>query len=171
MAHPIKELAKLTTKSKQIDGMGFGGQAPDNLEVAAMLAMANPDTGKKLHRHAYYLARYLYADDKYSGVHVKSGVLSIMVKSDLKIPEVGLLRLINCAVKEIRSPVMRLNRETGEMEIRPTSKREICRRLGIKNGRLPTNIDEAYSAILQQLFEWNSEALRHISATMDDEAA
>tara|TARA_B100001063_G_scaffold246739_1_gene287320 strand:+ start:9781 stop:10296 length:516 start_codon:yes stop_codon:yes gene_type:complete len=171
MAHPIKELAKLTAKSKQIDGMGFSGEAPDNLEVAAMLAMANPDTGKKLNRHAYYLARFIYADDKYSGVQVKSGVLSIMVKSDLKIPEVGLWRLINCAVKEIRSPVMRLNRETGEMEIRPTSKREICRRLGIKNGRLPTNIDEAYSAILQQLFEWNSEALRHISATMDDEAA
>lgn len=169
MAHPIKELAKLTTKSKQIDGMGFGGQAPDNLEVAAMLAMANPDTGKKLHRHAYYLARLLYADDRYSGVIVKSGLLSVMTNADLDIPDFSLKRLVSCAIYEIQSPAMKLNRKTNQQEVKPLSKVEICRRLKIKGNKLPPKIDEAYSAILQKLFEWNSDALSHLRAAMRDE--
>lgn len=169
MAHPIKELAKLTTKSKQVDGMGFGGQAPDNLEVAAMLAMAHPDTGKKLDRHAYYLARFLYADDRYSRVLVKAGVLSMITNAGLELPDITLAKLINCAINEIKSPAMRLNRDTGEQEVKPVSKVEICRRLKIKGNKLPPKIDEAYSAILEQLFEWNSMALGHLRAAMKEE--
>lgn len=171
MACPEKELAKLTTKSKQIDGMGFGGEAPDNLEVAAMLAMAHPDTGKKLDRHAYYLARLIYADDRYSGVLVKAGTLSVITNAGLELPDITLAKLINCAINEVKSPAMRLNRDTGEQEVKPVSKVEICRRLKIKGNKLPPKIDQAYSAILQKLYEWNSEALSHLRAAMSEDAA
>jgi len=172
MAHPIRELSRMTTKSKQIDGMWFGGTAPDVNEVAGALAMAHPDTGNKLNRHAYYLARLLYADDRSSRVHVKAGVMGVMVEKEIDLPDVSVAKLINCAIKEIQRPIMRLNRKTGEQELKPTSKSEICRRLGIKGNKLPAKIEDAYNAILQQLFDWNSSALSHVSAAMrEDEAA
>lgn len=172
MSHPIRELARMTTKSKQIDGMGFGGTAPDVNEVAGALAMRHPETQLKLDRHAYYLARLLYADDRDSRVHVKVGVMAVMTKSDIDLPGTAIARLINCAIKEIQSPIMRLNRKTGEQEVKPVSKSEICRRLKIKGNKLPTKVEEAYNAILQQLFTWNDMALRHVNAAMrEDEAA
>lgn len=172
MAHPIRDIGRMTTKSKQIDGMGFSGTAPDVNEVAGALAMAHPDTGNKLNRHAYYLARLLYADDRSSRVHVKAGVMGVMVEKEIDLPDVSVAKLINCAIKEIQMPIMRLNRKTGEQELKPTSKSEICRRLGIKGNKLPVKIEDAYNAILQQLFDWNSSALSHVSAAMrEDEAA
>lgn len=172
MAHPIREISRMTTKSKQIDGMGFGGQAPDVNEVAGALGMRHPDTGEKLDRHAYYLARLLYADDKSSRVHVKAGVMNVMVESNIDLADVVIAKLINCAIKEIQSPIMRLNRKTGEQEVKPVSKSEICRRLEIKGNKLPTKVEDAYNAILQQLFTWNDIALRHVNAAMrEDEAA
>lgn len=172
MAHPIRELSRMTTKSKQIDGMPFGGQAPDVLVVAGALGMRHPDTGHKLERHAYYLARLLYADDKSSRVYVKAGVLDVMTKSNINLPDIAIARLINCAIKEIQSPIMRLNRQTGEQEVKPVSKSEICRRLDIKGNKLPTKVEEAYNAILKQLFTWNDMALSHVNAAMrEDEAA
>lgn len=162
----------MTTKSKQIDGMPFGGVAPDVLIVAGALAMRHPDTKEKLNRHAYYLARLLYADDRSSRVHVKAGVMNIMVEKGIDLPDISIARLINCAIKEIQSPIMRLNRKTGEQEVKPVSKSEICRRLEIKGNKLPTKVEEAYNAILQQLFTWNDMALRHVNAAMrEDEAA
>ena len=172
MAHPIRELSKMTTRSKNPDGMPFGGVAPDALEVAGALAMRHPDTGEKLIRHAYYLARLLYADDRNSRAHVKAGVMSVMIEKEIDLPDVSVAKLINCAIKEIQMPIMRLNRKTGEQEIKPTSKSEICRRLGVKGNKLPVKIEAAYNAIIQQLFTWNDLALRHISAAMrEDEAA
>lgn len=172
MAHPIRELARMATKSKQIDGMGFGGTAPDVNEVAGALAMRHPDTQEKLNRHAYYLARLLYADDKTSRVHVKAGVMCVMLEQEIDIADVTLAKLVNCAIKEIQSPVMRLNRKTGEPELKPTSKSELCRRLGIRGNKLPAKIHEAYGAILDQLYLWDAAAVSHVRAAMrGDEAA
>lgn len=172
MAHPIRELARMTTKSKQIDGMPFGGTAPDVNEVAGALAMRHPETQEKLNRHAYYLARLLYADDRSARVHVKAGVMAVMVEKGVDVPDIALARLINCAIKEIQSPVMRLNRETREQEVKPVSKSEICRRLDIKGNKLPRKIEEAYGLVSQQLHDWNSDALRHVRAAMrEDDAA
>lgn len=162
----------MTTRSKNPDGMTFGGVAPDVNEVAGALAMRHPDTGNKLDRHAYYLARLLYVDDASSRMYVKAGVLSLMVKADIELSNTLIVRLINCAIKEIQSPIMRLNRKTGEQEVKPVSKSEICRRLDIKGNKLPTKVEEAYNAIIQQLFTWNDMALRHVNAAMrEDEAA
>lgn len=172
MAHPIRELSRMTTKSKQIDGMPFGGVAPDVLTIAGALGMRHPDTGEKLDRHAYYLARLLYADDRSSRVHVKAGVMAMVTEKEIDLPNIDIIKLINCAIKEIQSPIMRLNRKTGEQEVKPVSKSEICRRLEIKGNKLPTKVEEAYNAILQQLFTWNDMALRHVNAAMrEDEAA
>lgn len=172
MAHPIRELARMTTKSKQIDGMPFGGTAPDVNEVAGALAMRHPDTQEKLNRHAYYLARLLYADDRSSRVHVKAGVMGVMVTKSIDLPDVTIAKLINCAISEIKSPIMRLNKASGEQEITPLSKREICRRINLKGNKLPIKVEDAYNAILLQLFEWNENALKHIYAAMrENEAA
>lgn len=172
MAHPIRELARMTTKSKQIDGMGFGGTAPDVNEVAGALAMRHPETQLKLDTHAYYLARLLYADDSSARVRVKAGLLNVMLKAELDVTDACLARMINCAVIEIQSPIMRLNRKTGEQEIKPTSKVQLCKRLGIKGNKLPVKISEAYNQVLEQLYYWNSEAISHVRATMrEDEAA
>ena len=98
--------------------------------------------------------------------------MSVMIEKEIDLPDVSVAKLINCAIKEIQSPIMRLNRKTGEQELKPTSKSEICRRLGIKGNKLPVKIEDAYNAILQQLFDWNSSALSHVSAAMrEDEAA
>lgn len=169
MAHPIREIGRMTTKSKQIDGMGFGGVAPDNNEVAGALAMPHPDTGEKLNRTAYYLARLLYADDRSSRVHVKAGVMSVMVAHEIDLPDITIARLINCAVKEIQEPAMRLNRKTGVQEVKPTSKSEICRRLGVKGNKLPRNVESAYGEILDQLFKWDSLAQSHVRAALRSE--
>jgi hypothetical protein len=67
---------------------------------------------------------------------------------------------------------MRLNRKTGEQEIKPTSKVQLCKRLGIKGNKLPAKISDAYNQVLEQLYLWNSEAISHVRATMrEDEAA
>lgn len=172
MAHPIREISRMTTKSKQIDGMGFGGVAPDVNEVAGALGMRNPNTGNKLNRHAYYLARLIYADDRSSRVQVKAGIMAVMSKCEIDLPDITVAKLINSAVREIQSPNMRFNRSTGEQEIKPVSKSEICRRLEIKGNKLPAKIEDAYNAILQQLFEWNDLALSHVNAAMrEGEAA
>ena len=158
----------MTTKSKQIDGMGFGGTAPDVNEVAGALAMRHPETQLKLDTHAYYLARLLYADDS----SARARLLNVMLKAELDVSNTFLLRMINCAIKEIQKPIMRLNRETGEQEIKPTSKVQLCKRLGIKGNKLPAKISEAYSQVLEQLYLWNSEAISHVRATMrEDEVA
>ena len=171
MANPIREIGRMTTKSKQIDGMGFGGNAPDVNEVAGALGMRHPITGKKLERAPYYLARLLYADDSSSRVHVKASLLNVMSTAGLDVTDITLNRLINCAIKELQTPVMRLNRKTGLQEQKPCSKSEICRRLCIKGNKLPVKISEAYNKTLQVLFAWNSDALRHVSAALEDEAA
>jgi hypothetical protein len=172
MAHPIRDIGRMTTKSKQIDGMGFGGTAPDVNEVAGALAMCHPDTGEKLNRCAYYLARLLYADDRSSRVHVKAGVMCMMLEKEVDLPDVTVAKLVNCALKEIQSPIMRLNRKTGVQELKPTSKSEICRRLDIKGNKLPDKISIAYNQTLEQLYLWNAAAISHVRAAMrEDEAA
>ena len=172
MSNPIRELARMTTKSKQIDGMPFGGTAPDVNEVAGALAMRPPETQLKLDKHAYYLARLLYADDSSARARVKAGLLNVMLKAELDVSNTCLLRMINCAIIEIKSPIMRLNRNTGEQEIKPTSKVQLCKRLVIKGNKLPVKISEAYNQVLEQLYLWNSEAISHVRATMrEDEAA
>jgi hypothetical protein len=172
MANPIREIGRMTTKSKQIDGMGFGGNAPDVNEVAGALGMKHPDTGKKLIRPAYYLARLLYADDPSSRVHVKASLLNVMSNASINITDITLNRLINCAIKEMQTPIMRLNRKTGVQELKPWSKSEICRRLDIKGNKLPAPISEAYNKIMAVVLTWNSDALSHVAAALrEDEAA
>ena len=95
MSNPIRELARMTTKSKQIDGMPFGGTAPDVNEVAGALAMRHPETQLKLDKHAYYLARLLYADDSSARARVKAGLLNVMLKAELDVSNTCLLRMIN----------------------------------------------------------------------------
>ena len=95
-----------------------------------------------------------------------------MLKAELDVSNTCLLRMINCAIIEIKSPIMRLNRNTGEQEIKPTSKVQLCKRLVIKGNKLPVKISEAYNQVLEQLYLWNSEAISHVRATMrEDEAA
>lgn len=174
MAHPIRELSRMTTRSKNPDGMPFGGVAPDVLTIAGALGMRHPDTGEKLDQNAYYLARILHAGDNTSLTRRKfrTGAVIKLIPLVSEVEGVIALKLFNCALKEIQSPIMRLNRKTGEQEVKPVSKSEICRRLDIKGNKLPTKVEEAYNAILQQLFDWNDMALRHVNAAMrEDEAA
>lgn len=174
MANPIREIGRMAPRTKQPDGMPSGGVAPDVLVVAGALAMRHPDTGYKLDRHAYYLARILYAGDNSPTTlrEFRTGAIAHFIPITTEVKAVIALKLFNCAFKEIQSPIMRLNRKTGEQEVKPTSKSEICRRLNIKGNKLPTKVEDAYNAIIQQLFTWNDMALRHVNAAMrEDEAA
>ncbi len=156
----------MTTRSKNPDGMTFGGVAPDVNEVAGALAMRHPDTQQKLDTHAYYLARLLYADDTDVYEEVETGLRRVMIQEDIDLPDDTVANLMVRAMAEIKCPRMRLNRTTGEQEPKPLSKSEICRSLGIKGNKLPVKIEDAYNAIIQQLFTWNDMALRHVNAAM-----
>lgn len=176
MAHPIKELAKLTTKSKQIDGMGFGGEAPDNLEVAGILGMPHPTSKKKLSRHAYYLARFAYCGDRHVAPQLKSALLSKLLSVDTgSIREVTLLKLSNAALREFISPEYKTDRygktisnNDGQPEIVPVSGREFARRLGVDKKSITRNHEDAYKAVYQYICELDSEVCFHIRAHQNE---
>jgi hypothetical protein len=78
MPNPIRLLAKLTTQSKQIDGMGFGGSTTSTkLDVAAVMGMKHADTKESLDRGAYYVARLYFAMINRAGFTLKLTFLAI----------------------------------------------------------------------------------------------
>ena len=170
MAHPIKELAKLTTKSKQIDGMGFGGQAPDNLEIAGILALPHPDTKEKLSKKAYYLARFLYCGDAMCKVRVKSALLAALREEDAQgINDVTLLKMVNAAIREYTKPEHKKDRygglitnEQGDPVIKPLSARQFADRIGVNRSSVKEIHRETYARLYQEICNLNSEVMAHI---------
>lgn len=165
MAHPIKELTKLTCRAKQIDGMGFGGGAAvDNLEVAAILGMKHQVTGKKLARQPYCLARYAYCADEAYRVFVRSALLHELLHIDTgKIAEDTLLRMVNAAIKEFMNPQTKINQQ-GAQEIISYSDNKVASTMGINHKNLTQTHKVIYNKLVEKINVWSSEAIEHIKS-------
>lgn len=169
MAHPIIELARLTARSKQIDGTPFGGQAADNLEVAAAMGMRNPVTGKKLSREAEFVARYAFCLDSGARVRVKAALLRVIAQEAGKMREDTLIRLCNSALREFISPESVLNK-AGQRVIIPKSKHRIAHELGISHSSFTDRHQELYNVAFAQLSTWADHVVSHLRASMDNAA-
>lgn len=167
MPNPVKELAKLTCRAKQVDGTGFGGAVSDNLEVAAILGMPNPDTGKKLYREAYNLARYAYCADGSTKCFVKAALLHELIKADTgKISETVLLRLVNTSLREFQHPKTKLCAR-GEQVIQSYNDSEVASQIGIKRQSLTTKHKALYGMLVNRINIWSSDTIQHINSHYD----
>lgn len=168
MPNPIKELAKLTCRAKQIDGMGFGGNAStDNLEVAAILGMANPYSGKKLYREAYNLARYAYCADGSTKCFVKSSLLNVLLTADTgKISEVVLLKLVLAALREFQHPKTKLA-VGGFQVVESYNDSNVANLIGIKRQSLTSKHKALYAMLVNKINVWSSDAIQHINSHYD----
>lgn len=170
MSNAIKELANLTCKSKQIDGMGFGGTAKDRLEVAGALGLPNPITGKKINRKAYNLARLVYCMDM-SHRHYVKAALFIEVKPEAgKIKETTLMSIVMAALREFVQPHTKLNKN-GEPEPAELSNKALAERVGIDPKSLTDKHQYIYRKCLESIWCWSSDAIQHINSCLTDEAA
>tara|TARA_R110002124_G_scaffold133116_12_gene295746 strand:- start:1284 stop:1799 length:516 start_codon:yes stop_codon:yes gene_type:complete len=170
MANSIKLLAKLTTQSKQIDGMGFGGVTNDKLEVAGALGMANPNTGKKICKKAYELARFIYVGDKMCGVTVKARINLLAQNLRGNIKEDTALKISKSALAEFIQPSTSLDKNGQRV---PTSKSnaQMAEDFGIKKQSLTDNHIAVFNQCYAEISIWSQDAIAHINATMGDQAA
>lgn len=170
MPNPIMELSKLTCRAKQIDGMGFGGTTSDNLEVAAILGMCNPNTNKKLYLKAYRFARFAYCDDiQYRG-YVTASLLNILVmKGTGKLSEGVLLKLAQTALHEFKHPATKINK-SGEQEVESYSVRKLAKLVGVHHSNMKNKHKDLYSLLVEQLNIWSSDAYQHIKSHYDYDA-
>jgi hypothetical protein len=164
MPNPIRLLAKLTTQSKQIDGMGFGGSTTiTKLDVAAVMGMKHADTKESLDRGAYYVARLIFCDDKSSRVHAKANLLGYLMSVDTgNIADETLLKIVGAALREYQNPATKINKISGEQEKTVYSNREIARNVGINHKSLSSLHQRVYSLVVQQIDVLISDAFDHI---------
>lgn len=168
MPNPIKELSKLTCRAKQIDGMGFGGTTSDNLEVAAILGMCNPNTGKKLYLKAYRFARFAYCDDISYRCFVNSALLNVLLSQGTgKISESVLLKLVMTALSEFKHPATKINKD-GLQVVESYSVRRIARSVGIHHSNVKEQHQILYNSLVEQLNIWSSDAYQHIKSHYDE---
>lgn len=170
MANSIKLLAKLTTQSKQIDGMGFGGVTNDKLEVAGALGMANPNTGKKISTEAYQMARFVYVGDLSCGIKVKARINALSQKHRGSIKEVTALLIGKAALAEFIMPNTTLDK-TGQRVPVAKSSAEQASDFGIKKQSLTASHSALFNTCYAELSLWAQDAIAHINATMGDQAA
>lgn len=170
MAHPFIELAKLTAKSKQIDGMGFGGTVADNLAVAGALALRNPETGKKISREAYNLARFVFVGDSGHRFKVKAALYERVQRDTGNLREETVFKLCNAALREFLVPKTRLNK-LGEQEIVAKTNHALANEIGISHKNYTETHDNLYRKALSELYIWSNEVSHHIKLCLEGKAA
>lgn len=167
MTNPVRLLAKLTTQSKQIDGMGFGGSVIDKLEVAGALGLPNPNTGKRISNEAYQLARFVFVDDRMCGVRVKARLNLFCQERRGNLKETTTLMISRAALEEFIAPSIKLGKD-GRPEQSHLTNAEIAKRIGIAKQNYKAVHDKLFNECLQQISVWSSDALSHIDATMGE---
>jgi len=176
MAELAYEMAKLTTKSKQIDGMGFGGGACDNLVVAGALGMRNAETGKKLSKWAYNLARLKWIGDKSCRHGVVSRLVFMLRQKRTKLAPETLRKLcaealIDFVVIEYKfdkkGNKMRLD-EHGQPILKRSSNANIASRIGIDRKNYTSTHEMLFDKAFVYLSIWESDAANHLSAALKE---
>jgi len=170
MANPIKMLAKLTTQSKQIDGMGFGGAVSDKLEVAGALGMPNPNTGKKISTEAYQMARFVYVCDLKDGIRVKARINLFAQTHKGGIKEVTALKISKAALAEFIQPKTIIDK-TGEFRIISKTSAELATDIGIKKQSFTNSHNELFNKCFAEISIWSQDAIAHLNATMCEQDA
>jgi hypothetical protein len=179
MSNLVYQLAKLTAKSKQIDGMGFGGSGKNNsLDVAAALGMHNPATGNKLPNYAVELGLLIgLGMDERSVKASKRIVLNRLFK---------MLRLKRCKVKpatlhsicvaslaDYIKPNIKFNKSgkmqvdsNGEPIIKSRSKANIARDIGISVSCFTATHESLLDSAFWYLSGWESDASQHLTESL-----
>lgn len=170
VTNSIKLLAKLTTQSKQIDGMGFGGAATDKLEVAGALGMPNPNTGKKISNEAYQMARFVYVHDKVCGIIVKDRINAFAQKNKGGIKEATALLISKAALAEFIQPNTIINKE-GQRSIIAKTNAELSNDIGIRKQSFTASHSELFNKCFAEISIWSQDAISHLNATMDNQEA
>lgn len=179
MSNLVYQLAKLTPKSKQIDGMGFGGSGSnDNLDVAAALAMRNPDTGNKLPSYASELGLLIGLDmDKRSVKSSKLIVVNRLFKmlrlKRCKVKPVTLHRICVTSLDDYITPKIKFNKfgkmqvdKKGEPIIKIHSKASQARSVGLSASSFTATHTDLLDSAFRYLCEWESDASEHLREAM-----
>lgn len=175
MSKAAYQMARLTPKSKQIDGMGFGGTVSDNLDVAGALAFMNPDTGRKLPVYSEFLARYVYcADDSCKGEIIQR-LLFILSKEKTKVKHRTLEGISNAALYDFTNPSFEHNKQgnaeldnQGQPIVKLLSRGNIADRSGIARKNFSDVHYSLYNIAFMQLCCLISDVADHVNSTMSD---
>ncbi|MGJ8680498.1 hypothetical protein [Paraglaciecola sp.] len=168
MANPIKALARLTTKSKQIDGMGFGGTAPDNLEVAGALAFPHPFTKKKLKKEAEALGRFKYCfDDSCQKVLVLT-LVNFAKEQGYKFKEETINNLCRVSVINYKHSLLKFNKETREHERYELKDSQLSALLNIGRQSFTKKHRELYNKLYDELLQLDLMVQHHLRGTLSE---
>ena len=164
--NPAYALAKLTTKSVQIDGTGFGGKRPDNLVIAGALAFKNPKTGKKIAKEVEALARYKYVFDDSCIKPLIDNMVLVFTESNLK-PET-LENLSRVAILNYKHVQLRFNKESRTHERYELKNAQLAALIGIERQSFTQTHRGLYDDMYHHLVSLDCLLSEHVNATMGD---
>jgi hypothetical protein len=173
------QLAKLTAKSKQIDGMGFGGSGKnDSLDVAAALGMHNPETGNKLQNYASELGMLKFGgmDErsvKASKIIVINRLFKMLRLKRCKVKPVTLKSICGVALNDYIAPNIKFNKSgkmqvdsNGEPIIKSRSKANMARNIGIAGSCFTATHQGLLDSAFWYLSGWESDASQHLTDSL-----
>jgi hypothetical protein len=167
MAQVAYELAKLTTKSKQIDGMGFGGSGlADNLVVAGAMGMRNPENKKRLSKQAELLVRYAYAFDESCRKPLSDQLFLIFRAKPTKFEDETIIGLCRVTITTYKHTLLSYNIKTKEHTAFRLSDSQLAACIGLNRKNITSSHRRMFDEMFQQLCVWESDASEHLSATL-----
>jgi len=165
--HAIKLLAKLTTQSKQIDGMGFGGSVSDKLEVAGALGLPNPNTGDRISDEACDLAYFAYVGDNVCAGRVITRLELFCQANKGKMRDATAESITIAAVREFMHPKIKPGIDGQPRHFKRTDA-ELAESIGIAKQSYTRAHNDLLNKCLGLLSQWSNEAIFHINSTMGD---
>jgi hypothetical protein len=179
MSNLAYQLAKLTAKSKQIDGMGFGGSGKnDSLDVAAALGMHNPETGYKLANYAIELGLLIGLDMdersvKASKIIVIKRLFKMLRLKRCKVKPVTLQGICVASLDDYIKPNIKFNKSgkmqvdsNGEPIIKSRSKANMASDIGISGSCFTATHQSLLDSAFWYLSGWESDASEHLTETL-----
>jgi hypothetical protein len=167
MAQVAYELAKLTTKSKQIDGMGFGGSGlADNLVVAGAMGMRNPENKRRLSKQAELLVRYAYAFDESCRKPLSDQLFLMFRAKATKFEDETILGLCRVTITTYKHTLISYNIKTKEHTAFALNDSQLAACIGLNRKNITSSHRRMFDEMFQQLCVWESDASDHLTATL-----
>jgi hypothetical protein len=168
MAQLAYEMAKLTTKSKHIDGMGFGGTQSDKLVVAGALGMRNPENNKKLSKEAELLVRYAYAFDDTCRKSLCATLFLIFRAKPTKLEDETLLALCRVSLVTYKHSLVTYDKTRKEQVNFRLNNSQLGALINVNRKNVTHAHTDMLDAIYQQLCIWESDASYHLNQALKE---
>jgi len=169
MAQAAYEMAKLTAKSKQIDGMGFGGGGlADNLVVAGALGMPNPENHQRLSKEAELLVRYAYSFDESCKKPLIDAVYELFRAKPTKLEDKTIEGLSRVSITSYKHTLLSYDSKTKEHTTFTMNDSQFGACIGINRKNVTSAHRQMFEEMFQQLCVWESDANEHLNATLKE---